>query len=93
MQIDQTRTRYIRWLLATRDLSPHTIRAYDSDLASFERYVGADFDVRQTRLQALASRLPTDRRLVVFAVACKISGSDALSSPMAATKSRHVLRS
>ncbi|MGE5281789.1 MAG: tyrosine-type recombinase/integrase [Chloroflexota bacterium] len=43
MQIDQARGRYIRWLLATRDLSPHTIRAYDADLASFERYVGAGF--------------------------------------------------
>lgn len=47
MQINQARTQYIRWLLATRDLSPHTIRAYDSDLASFERYVGADFDVEE----------------------------------------------
>lgn len=47
MQIDQARTKYIRWLLATRDLSPHTIRAYDSDLASFERYVGADFDIEE----------------------------------------------
>jgi site-specific recombinase XerD len=46
MQIDQARTRYIRWLLATRDLSPHTIRAYGSDLASFERYMGADFEVQ-----------------------------------------------
>lgn len=45
MQIDQARTRYIRWLLATRDLSPHTIRAYSGDLASFERYMGADFKV------------------------------------------------
>lgn len=43
MQINQARGRYIRWLLATRDLSPHTIRAYDADLASFERYVGAGF--------------------------------------------------
>jgi site-specific recombinase XerD len=47
MQINQARTQYIRRLLATRDLSPHTIRAYDSDLASFERYVGADFDVKE----------------------------------------------
>lgn len=46
MQIDQARTRYVRWLLATRDLSPHTIRAYDGDLASFERYVSADFEVQ-----------------------------------------------
>ncbi len=47
MQIDQARTQYIRWLLATRDLSPHTIRAYEGDLASFERYVGADFEVEE----------------------------------------------
>jgi integrase/recombinase XerD len=47
MQIDQARTRYIRWLLATRDLSPHTIRAYGGDLASFERYMGADFEVQE----------------------------------------------
>jgi site-specific recombinase XerD len=47
MQIDQARTQYIRWLLATRDLSPHTIRAYNGDLASFERYVGADFEVEE----------------------------------------------
>jgi site-specific recombinase XerD len=43
MQIDQARKRYIRWLLATRDLSPHTIRAYDADLASFQQHLGADF--------------------------------------------------
>ena len=47
MQIDQARTQYIRWLLATRDLSPHTIRAYGGDLASFERYVGTDFEVEE----------------------------------------------
>lgn len=47
MQINQARNRYIRRLLATRDLSPHTIRAYDGDLAGFERYVGADFDVKE----------------------------------------------
>jgi site-specific recombinase XerD len=41
MRIDKARERYIRWLLATRDLSPHTIRAYEADLASFQRYLGA----------------------------------------------------
>jgi site-specific recombinase XerD len=45
MQIEKARYQYIRWLLATRDLSPHTIRAYEGDLASFARYVGANFDV------------------------------------------------
>lgn len=43
MRIDQARGRYIRWLLATRDLSPHTIRAYEADLSSFQRYLGANF--------------------------------------------------
>jgi integrase/recombinase XerC len=43
MQIGQARGRYIRWLLATRDLSSHTIRAYDADLASFQQYLGTDF--------------------------------------------------
>jgi site-specific recombinase XerD len=46
MQVDQARTQYIRWLLATRDLSPHTIRAYEGDIASFARYVGTSFDVK-----------------------------------------------
>lgn len=45
MQIDQARDRYIRWLLATRDLSPHTVRAYNADLASFERHLGGGFAV------------------------------------------------
>jgi len=45
MQVDEARNQYIRWLLATRDLSPHTIRAYEGDLAAFSRYVGAGFDV------------------------------------------------
>lgn len=47
MQITQARAQYIRRLLATRDLSPHTIRAYDGDLANFERCVGANVDVRE----------------------------------------------
>jgi site-specific recombinase XerD len=40
MQVCQAREQYIRWLLVTKDLSPHTIRAYDSDIAAFERYLG-----------------------------------------------------
>jgi integrase/recombinase XerC len=40
MQVCQARERYVRWLLVTRDLSPHTIRAYDSDITAFERHLG-----------------------------------------------------
>jgi site-specific recombinase XerD len=41
MQVRLAREEYGRWLLVTRDLSPHTIRAYNGDLAAFERYLGA----------------------------------------------------
>ena len=41
MQIGKVRAGYVRWLLVTRDLSPHTIRAYDGDLACFERHLGS----------------------------------------------------
>lgn len=47
MRIAHARGSYIRWLLATRDLSPHTIRAYDADLVSFQRYLGADFEAAE----------------------------------------------
>lgn len=40
MQVCQAREQYVRWLLVTKDLSPHTIRAYDGDIATFERYLG-----------------------------------------------------
>jgi integrase/recombinase XerD len=41
MRICEAREKYVRWLLVTRDLSPHTIRAYNSDISAFERYLGA----------------------------------------------------
>jgi site-specific recombinase XerD len=37
--------RYIRWLHATKDLSPHTMRAYNCDLACVERQWGPAADV------------------------------------------------
>ena len=40
MQVAQAREEYVRWLLVTRDLSPHTIRAYNGDIAAFERHLG-----------------------------------------------------
>ena len=41
MRIDGARDQYIRWLLLTKDLSPHTLRAYEGDTAAFERHLGA----------------------------------------------------
>lgn len=45
MQLGVARAQYIRWLRAARDLSPHTLRAYESDLSRFGRYVGPGADV------------------------------------------------
>jgi len=53
MQVCEARERYIRWLSATRDLSPHTIRAYDSDIAVFERHLGPHALVEQIDTDAL----------------------------------------
>lgn len=40
MRLSQARAQYIKWLLATRELSPHTLRAYEGDIAAFERHLG-----------------------------------------------------
>ncbi|MBS1870028.1 MAG: tyrosine-type recombinase/integrase [Actinobacteria bacterium] len=46
MQVRQARENYVRWLLITRDLSPHTIRAYAADIAALERYLGTHTAVK-----------------------------------------------
>jgi site-specific recombinase XerD len=56
MQVRQARKQYVRWLLVTRDLSPHTIRAYDGDITAFERHLG---------MRALVDQIDRDR-LVAF---------------------------
>jgi site-specific recombinase XerD len=40
VRVHTARRQYIRWLRVARDLSPHTIRAYDSDIGPFERHMG-----------------------------------------------------
>jgi len=42
MRLHEARHQYVRWLAVTRDLSPHTIRAYDGDLAALERHLGSE---------------------------------------------------
>ncbi|MFL5899107.1 MAG: tyrosine-type recombinase/integrase [Solirubrobacterales bacterium] len=60
MQLSQAREGYLRWLLATRDLSPHTVRAYEGDLASFERFANTETRVgdlnRATLIEFLESQ-------------------------------------
>jgi site-specific recombinase XerD len=47
MDLGHARKQYIRWLLITRDLSPHTIRAYDSDIAAFAQHLGANASIAE----------------------------------------------
>ncbi len=42
MEVRQARDGYIRWLRATKDLSPHTIRAYEGDICALERHLSPD---------------------------------------------------
>jgi integrase/recombinase XerD len=56
MRVGQARQQYVRWLRVTRNLSPHTLRAYDSDIAAFERHLG---------IRAFVSHIDRDR-LVAF---------------------------
>src|ERR1700726_2984320 len=69
MRVHQARKQYLRWLLATRDLSPHTIRAYDSDIAALEGHMG---------VSALVNRIDRDC-LVAFVGDLRSSGLSATS--------------
>lgn len=69
MQVCQARAQYVRWLLVTRDLSPHTIRAYDGDIAAFERHLGK---------RARVGQIDTTR-LVTFIEAQRAAGLSATS--------------
>jgi site-specific recombinase XerD len=61
MQVCQAREQYVRWLLLTRDLSPHTIRAYDSDIAAFERHLGVRAFVNQIDRDRLVAFMEEQR--------------------------------
>lgn len=45
MKFHEAREEYVRWLVATKDLSPHTVRAYQADIAALERHLGGCEDV------------------------------------------------
>jgi len=61
MQVCQAREEYVRWLLITRDLSPHTIRAYDSDITAFERHLGLRAQVGQIDRDGLIAFMEAQR--------------------------------
>src|SRR5213075_825430 len=41
MDVSDAREGYARWLLVGRDLSLHTVRAYDADVAAFAQHLGS----------------------------------------------------
>lgn len=45
--VREAREEYIRWLLVAKDFSSHTVRAYDGDVAAFERCVGPSAQVKE----------------------------------------------
>jgi integrase/recombinase XerD len=57
VHIRKAREQYIRWLLAGRDLSPHTIRAYEGDLTGFERHLGSHGSVEEIQRGEIVSFL------------------------------------
>lgn len=61
MQVRQAREKYVRWLLVTRDLSPHTIRAYDADITALERYLGTRTSVRDLDQERLLAFIEEQR--------------------------------
>lgn len=61
MYVHEAHQQYVRWLLATRDLSAHTIRAYDSDIGTFERELGADATVDRIDRDCLVSFMEAQR--------------------------------
>jgi integrase/recombinase XerD len=69
MQVGQAREEYVRWLLVTRDLSPHTIRAYNGDIAAFERHLGTS---------AIVGHIDRDR-LLEFMEAQRAAGMSSTS--------------
>lgn len=61
MRINDARREYIRWLLTTRDLSDHTIRAYRGDVSALEAHVGQEFKVQEIDQEQLISFLEGQR--------------------------------
>jgi site-specific recombinase XerD len=60
LEVKEARRQYHRWLL-TRDLSPHTTRAYDGDVGCFERHVGPTTEVARIDRESFISFLELQR--------------------------------
>lgn len=61
MEICRARERYVRWLAVGRDLSPHTVRAYDGDIAALERHLGPRASVAEINRDRLVAFMEEQR--------------------------------
>jgi integrase/recombinase XerD len=61
MYLSEAREQYVRWLLVTRDLSPHTIRAYAADIVALERHLGVEARVHDIDGERLVGFLEAQR--------------------------------
>jgi site-specific recombinase XerD len=57
----QAHEQYVRWLIVTKDLSPHTIRAYNSDIAALGRHLGIRAFVDQIDRDCLVAFMEEQR--------------------------------
>lgn len=71
MQLGQARGEYVRWVQAAKDLSPHTVRAYQGDLASFEQFVGAATKVEVLNKSTLVEFLEDQRASTLAAASLR----------------------
>jgi site-specific recombinase XerD len=55
VRICEAQRQYMRWLHATKDLSPHTLRAYAGDVLAFEQFLGRQAQVRRIDRDCLVS--------------------------------------
>ena len=55
MRICEAQRQYMRWLHATRELSPHTLRAYEGDVVAFGQHLGDRAAVQRINRDCLAA--------------------------------------
>jgi site-specific recombinase XerD len=55
VRISEAHRLYMRWLRATKDLSPHTLRAYEADVLALEQHMGQRVQVQRIDRDCLIS--------------------------------------
>jgi site-specific recombinase XerD len=55
VRICDVQRQYMRWLRATRDLSPHTLRAYEADVVALEKHLGRQAPIGRVDRDCLMS--------------------------------------